>query len=134
MGGPLPAPGVAEFPFPLVEPHGEAQVIHCDILDLTYWMLAWVEEICRMDLDNHGRFPATASHAFQQGYIDRPVVDEWLHLLGQVIQGQSPDVELKRHEFSIKVSHDLDRPSRYGFAGQKNLLRRMVGDLARGDV
>jgi len=134
LGGPLPAPGVAELPSPLIEPRGAAQVIHYDILGLTYWMLARVEEIGRTDLDNHGRFPATASHAFKHGYLDRPVVDEWLHLLGQVIQRQWPGVEFKRHEFSIKVSHDVDRPSRYGFASPKNLVRRMVGDLARRDL
>jgi hypothetical protein len=58
-------------------------------------MLARVEEIGRMDLDNHGRFPATASHAFQHGYLDRPVVDEWLHLLGQVIKRQWPGLHWK---------------------------------------
>jgi hypothetical protein len=51
-----------------------------------------VEEIGRTDLDNHERFPATSSHAFKHGYLDRPVVDEWLHLLGQVIQRQWPGV------------------------------------------
>jgi hypothetical protein len=43
LGGPLPAPGVAELPSPLIEPRGTAQVIHYDILGLTYWMLARVE-------------------------------------------------------------------------------------------
>jgi len=134
LGGLLPAPGVAELPFPLIEPCGATQVIHYDILGLTYWMLARVEEIGRTDLDTHGRFPATASHAFKHGYLDRPVVDEWLHLLGQVIERHWPGVALKRHEFSIKVSHDVDRPSRYGFASPKNLLRRLAGDLLRGEV
>ena len=59
-------------------------------LGLTYWILARVEEIGRTDLDNRGRIPATASHAFKHGYLDRPVVDEWLHLLGRVIQRQWP--------------------------------------------
>ena len=68
-----------------------------------------------MDLDSHERFPATASHAFKHDYLDRPVVDEWLHLLGQVIQQQWPDLEMKRHEFNISVSHDVDQPSLYAF-------------------
>ena len=113
LGGPLPAPGVAELPSPLIEPHGEAQVIHYDILGLTYWMLARVEEIGRTDLDNHERFPATASHAFKHVYLDRPVVDEWLHLLGQVIQRQWPVVELKRHSARTLVSCDVDSPFAY---------------------
>jgi hypothetical protein len=134
LGGPLPAPGVDDLPSPLIEQQGDEHVIHYDILGLTYWMLARVEEIGRTDLDNHERFPATSSHAFKHGYLDRPVVDEWLHVFGQVIQRQWPGVELKRHQFSIKVSHDVDRPSRYGFASPKNLARRMVGDLTTGNI
>jgi hypothetical protein len=131
LGGPLPAPGVAELPSPLIEPQGAAQVIHYDILGLTYWMLARVEEIGRTDLDNHERFPATSSHAFKHGYLDRPVVDEWLHVLGQVIQRQWPGVELKRHEFSIKMSHDVDQPSLYAFKPWRTIGRMMAGHILK---
>ncbi len=131
LGGPLPAPGVGGLPSPLIELRDSAQVIHYDILGLTYWMLARVEDIGRTDLDNHGRFPATASHAFKHGYLDRPVVDEWLHLLGQVIQQQWPGVELKQHEFSIKVSHDVDQPSLYAFKPWRTIGRMMAGHILK---
>jgi len=134
LGGPLPAPGVAELPSPLIEPRGAAQVIHYDILGLTYWMLARVEEIGRTDLDNFNRFPASSSHAYKYGYLDRPVVDEWLHLLGQVIERQWPAVKLKRHNFRIQVSHDVDEPSLYAFKSWKTIGRIMAGHLLkRGD-
>ena len=92
LGGPLPAPGVATLPSPLIEVSGVNHFVHYDIMGLTYWMLARIEEIGRTDLDNHGRFPAIASHAFKHGYLARPVVDEWLHLLGQVMQRNWPGV------------------------------------------
>ena len=94
---------------------------------VTYCMLNRIEEIDRTDLDNHGRFPAIHSHAYKHGYLERPVVDEWLHVLGQVIKKQWPQVELKQHEFSMKVSHDVDSPSRYGFGLAKKLLKAMGG-------
>ena len=128
LGGPLPAPGVTEMPVPLIEPHGTAHVIHYDIPGLTYWMLARVEEIGHAVLDSHGRFPATASHAYKHGYLDRPVVDEWLHLLGQVIQRQWPSAELKRHVARTIVSCDVDQP----FALDGSLLR--MARRAAGDV
>ena len=49
-------------------------------------MLCRIEEIGRSDLDEHKRFPASESHAFKHNYLDRPVVDEWMHVLGQVIR------------------------------------------------
>lgn len=132
---PLPTPGVRELPQPLIEQATDHHVIHYDVLGLTYWMLNRIEEIDRTDLDNHGRFPAIHSHAYKHGYLERPVVDEWLHVLGQVIQKQWPQVELKQHEFSMKVSHDVDAPSRYGFGSAKSILKSMAGDvLKRRDI
>ncbi|MDA8976930.1 polysaccharide deacetylase family protein [Akkermansiaceae bacterium] len=134
LGEPLlPAPGAFQLPSPLIEKRMADYVVHYDILGLTYWMLARVEEISRTDLDQHQRFPATSAHALKHGYLERPIVDEWLHILGQVIQLQWPDVEVRKHRFQMRVSHDVDRPSRYGFASLKNLARRMVGDLVRGN-
>jgi hypothetical protein len=129
----LPAPGFANLHYPLIESQDENFIIHYDIPGLTYWMLARVEEICRTDLDNHERFPSSSSHAYKHSYLDRPVVDEWLDVLGQVILRQWPGIVLLRHQFQMNVSHDVDRPSRYGFANASNVIRRMAGDISRGD-
>lgn len=130
----LPAPGVSLIRSPLIEKRNGDHVIHYDILGLVYWMLARVEEIGRDDLDAHDRFPATSSHAYKHGYLERPIVDEWLHVLGQVIQRQWPNLELKKHFSKIHLSHDVDHPSRYGFASFTNLGRRIIGDIFRGNI
>lgn len=135
LPGHLPAPGAAQLPAPLITPTVQGRHIGYDILGLTYWMLTRQEEVGRTDLDRHGRFPAIASHAFKHDYLERPIVDEWLCVLGQVLTRTWPGIPLKQHQFSIKVSHDVDAPSRYGFASAKGLLRAMAGDvLKRGDI
>lgn len=131
LGGVLPAPGVAELPAPLIETRAGEHIIHYDIIGLTYWMLARVEEIGRVDLDNHERFPATSSHAYTHNYLARPVVDEWLHVLGQVIKRQWPGIKLKRHEFDMRVSHDVDHPSLYAFKPWKTIVRMMAGHILK---
>ncbi|WP_447071811.1 polysaccharide deacetylase family protein [Shewanella indica] len=131
LGQPLPAPCVSEVPEALITQQTDHAVINYDILGLTYWMLNRIEEIGRTDLDNHGRFPATSSHAYQNNYLERPVVDEWLHVLGQVIQKVWPNVPLKQHSFSMKVSHDVDAPSMFGFAQPKQFLRNMAVSLIK---
>jgi len=123
LPSPLPAPGVATLPQPLIEKSPTGFVVHYDVLGLTYWMLARVEEIGRKDLDQHGRFPASASHAYKHEYLDRPIVDEWLHVLGQVIKRQWPGTELKQHSFRLELSHDVDRPSRYLFGSFAAAMR-----------
>lgn len=132
---PLPAPCVSELPEPLIEEKNGCFVINYDILGLTYWMLNRIEEIGRNDLDNHDRFPATSSHAYKHGYLERPIVDEWLHILGQVIQRLWPQLRFKQHTFSMKVSHDVDAPSLYAFSTTKSFLKNIAGDvLKRKDI
>lgn len=131
VGGRLPAPGVSRLIAPLIETYDGNHIIHYDIIGLTYWMLTRLEEIGRTDLDSHERFPASSSHAYKHGYLDRPVVDEWLYVLGQVIERQWPNIELKQHEFEIRVSHDVDRPSLYAFKPWKVVARMMAGHILK---
>lgn len=136
LGEALPTPAMATLPSRMVEQAEQGDVIvHYDILGLTYWMLTRLEEIGRTDLDNHQRFPAKSSHAFKHGYLERPIVDEWLNILGQVMQKVWPGIELKQHQFRMKVSHDVDGPARYAFQNFKGLVRTMGGDvLIRKDI
>lgn len=127
----MPAPSEYPLASPLVEWRGHNAIIHYDILGLTYWMLTRLEEVGREDLDEYQRFPATSSHAYKHEYLERPIVDEWLIILGQVIERVWPGIQLKKHKFSIKVSHDVDRPSRYGFRPLKSLFRAMAGDVLK---
>lgn len=127
----LPTPGLSKLPIKLIESTYNGFHIHYDILGLTYWMLSRQEEVGGTCLDNHGRFPATSSHAFKHGYLERPVVDEWLYVLGQVILRTWPGINLKKHSFRMQVSHDVDQPSLYAFKSPISVARMMVGHLIK---
>lgn len=127
----MPTPGCGEVRHPFVVRNGRDWELRYDVLGLAFWMLTRQEEIGRTDLDRHGRFPASASHAFRHGYLERPIVDEWLEILGQVMIRQWPGVELRRHAFRTRVSHDVDNPSRYAFGGLVPLGRVLAMDLFR---
>lgn len=131
----LPAPGASALKSPLIESSAHGYCIHFDILGLVCWMLTRQEEVGRTDLDKHGRFPATSSHAYKHTYLERPIVDEWLHILGQVIERTWPGITLKKHIFTMKVSHDVDSPSLYAFKPWATIGRMMAGGaLKRFDV
>ena len=59
-------PGLNFIPLPLIEKGNRCHIIHFDIIGLTYWMLARIEEIGRTDLDAHQRLLSTSSHAFKK--------------------------------------------------------------------
>lgn len=127
----IPAPGVLQLPEPLIEKRNHGFYIHYDILGLTYWMLSRQEEVEREDLDAHGRFPAVNSHAYKYGYLERPIVDEWLHVLGQVVNRLWPNLTIKKHHFEMRVSHDVDQPSQYAFKPWRTIGRMMAGHLLK---
>lgn len=131
LGCAIPAPGATTLAEPLIQPLDTGYRINYDILGLTYWMLSRLEETNRQHLDNHQRFAATSSHAFKHGYLERPVVDEWLAILGQVMQKTWPELKLKQHQPSMKVSHDVDMPSRYGFRSALGTARGMLADALK---
>jgi hypothetical protein len=131
----LPAPGYSNLEFQLITETDSGYKIKYDILGLVYWMLSRQEEVGRTDLDQWGRFPATSSHAFKHNYLERPIVDEWLDVLKQVMQLAWPNLKFNKYRFQLKVSHDVDLPSRYIFQNTFGVLRRMAGDvLKRGNI
>jgi len=135
LDSPLPAPGVTCLPFPLIKESALGMDLAYDVVGLTYWMLSRQEEVGRIDLDEHDRFPATSSHAFKHGYLERPIVDEWLNILSQVIQHTWPNIRVRQHKFAMKVSHDVDRPSLYAFNSWRSITRMMFGNiLKRRDI
>ena len=100
-----------------------------DIIGLAYHMLSRAEEIGRSDLDAHERFAARQSHAYDFGYLDRPLVDEWFYALRGVCQKTWPSIQLAKHAFSMIVSHDVDDASRYGYGSWKRFLRLVAQDF-----
>ncbi len=127
----LPTPGLDTLPVPLIEKDETGFTIHYDILGLTYWMLSRSEEIGRSDLDEHERFPAYSSHAYRHGYLERPIVDEWLDVLRQAITRLWPGIPLYQPRFSMRVSHDVDWPSFYGFKTFRRVMVDITGKLLR---
>lgn len=129
LGKPLPAPGLNELPALLIEQTTDGYSIHYDILGLTYWMLSRQEEVGCSDLDEHGRFLAPSSHAFKFGYLERPIVDEWLDILGQVIAKLWPQLILKQHQPRTLVSCDIDNPYLCYSKSFRKTARVVIGDL-----
>jgi hypothetical protein len=127
----LPAPGLETISGALIEQSDGGVKLNYDLFGFVYWMLSRCEELSPLELDEHGRFPVAQSHAAKHSYLDRPLVDEWLALLGEVILRQWPGLKLKVHAFSMKVSHDVDEPSRYAFRSFKGLVRAAGGDLLK---
>lgn len=121
----IPSPGwLGETP--LISA-GEGNIeIQYDILGMFYWVLTRAEEVGSKDVDSYNRFSVFASHAYLNNYLDRPVVDEWMDVLGQVIKKKWADVQLNTFNYSMRISHDVDTPSLFAFKSFKIISKLFV--------
>jgi hypothetical protein len=83
-------------------------VFWVDIIAASFFMLSRWEETVASTHDEHERFPATASVAYKQGFLDRPVVDEYALILREWLKVLVPGWDPKPRAFSVFLSHDVD--------------------------
>ena len=127
----LPVPGKDKIILPLIKKNGDDFIIQYDVLGLIYWMLNRIEEIGASNLDKHERFCATNSHAFKHNYLSRPIIDEWLDILGQVFKKKWNHLKIKRSKFKIIVSHDVDTPVKYETKNWPFLTKLILSDILK---
>jgi hypothetical protein len=83
-----------------------------DVLGTAFYLITRYEELAAPVEDDYGRFPVEASLAFQEGFLDRPVVDEYVELLWWLLSQQWPGLERKQNRYQFFLSHDVDSPYR----------------------
>jgi hypothetical protein len=127
----IPSPGLAQTHGRLIERTQVGYHLNYDVLSLAAWVLSRREEVDSPASDEHERFPARASHAWKHRYLDRPIVDEWLNILGQLVDHTWPNLVRKHHSFLVAPSHDVDHPSRYGFLTFSQTCRAVAREVLR---
>jgi hypothetical protein len=102
-----------------------------DVFGSCFFMLTRYEEVVKPERDKFDRFPATASLAYQNNFLDRPIVNEYLEIFWSCLKLLWPKLEKKQHSFKTHVSHDVDEPFLYAGTGFARLIRRCAGDIIR---
>jgi hypothetical protein len=104
-----------------------------DLFGSAFFMLTRYEEVVTPSEHEQfpGTFPATKSLAYQEGFLDRPIINEYLEILWACIQHLCPELQRKTYQFQTDVSHDIDEPFMYAFTGVSRLLKRCGGDVLR---
>lgn len=106
----------------------ETHWLPIDVLGSTFFMLSRYEEIVTDVRDKHGRFPATASVAHKGGFLERPIIDEYVEVLWAAMKQLWPSLQRKEHKARVLVSCDVDHPFLI-HGGPRRVLRRLGGDF-----
>ena len=98
-----------------VEKQNNKIIIHADIIASSFFLLSRYEEILKPECrDQHGRFCAKYSIIFQQGYGNRPLVDEYSLLFRKWLREAGLNIPAEKEGFSkIYLTHDVDIPFRF---------------------
>lgn len=105
--------------------------IPLDILGSSFFMLSRYEELIVPEHDMYGRFPASASLAFQNGFLERPIINEYLEILWGALKQIWPGLSRKKKSFRLIATHDVDIPFEFLIQPLYKLFLKMGGDIAR---
>lgn len=103
--------------------------IGIDILGSSFFMLTRYEEYVKKERDNLARFSAKDSLAYQEGFLERPIINEYIELLWWCINKLWPELKRKKREYKFIPTHDVDRPSALLGFGYRPQLQRFAGDI-----
>ena len=88
-------------------------VFNSDFIAAVFFMLSRWEETVLETRDDHERFPAQASLAYRNSFLDRPIVDEYALILRSWIQYLLPGWTPQIKSPSLLLTHDIDFVRKY---------------------
>ena len=98
-----------------------------DIFASSFFMLARWEEYVNKIKDKHNRFPAYASLAYKNNFLDRAVVNEYIEMFWNMLKFLGCKQERKKREFTFVLTHDVDHS--YRFKNYRDIFRILLADL-----
>lgn len=101
-----------------------------DVFAAGFFLLSRYEEYLSDRRDHHGRFPVEESLAFRSGFLEKPVVDQWAMMLGEIIKAKFPEVKIRERKFTFVPTIDVD----VAFAYRHKGIARTVGAFAKALV
>jgi hypothetical protein len=103
-----------------------------DVFGSSFFLISRYEEYVHQEKDRHLRFPAEASIAFQNGFIDRPLVNEYLEILWMHMKRLWPGLKRKQRSFRCLPTHDVDIPFAYLGRPFRKILLQSAVDVYHG--
>lgn len=100
-----------------------------DLFGSAFFMLSRWEEYVEKTRDAHGRFPASVSIAYQNNFLHRPIVNEYVELLWKMLQHLGILQKRKAWQFKIIPTHDVDLPRLWW--NVKDKARSLAGSLLK---
>lgn len=95
-----------------------------DLLAATFYLITRYEEYMPHHTDEHGRYLASESVAYQQGFLRVPIADQWAVMLANKIVERYPAYQFPPRNFDFVNTIDIDAAYCYK---HKDIFRSLTG-------
>jgi len=102
-----------------------------DLFSCAFYMLSRYEEYLNFEADTHQRFNAKQSLAFHAGFLEFPIIHQWLELLVKAIWKNHPDFKPKVSIYTFYPTYDIDIPWAFRHRGLRGWARASL-DVLQG--
>lgn len=110
---------------------GERITLPLDIFGSIFFMLTRYEEVADERRDQQGRFPASASLAFREGFLHRPIVNEYLEILWACLKRLWPGLSRKLRQYRPILTHDVDSAACGMNYSLPQFFKACIGDVIK---
>nr|WP_298791497.1 polysaccharide deacetylase family protein [uncultured Allomuricauda sp.] len=110
---------------------GERSAIPYDIFSASFFLLSRYEEYLPHVKDSVGRFPAKESIAYQNGFLQQPVIDMWAQRLLLALKERFPDIQTKKRTYSFTSIINVTTSHCYALRGFTRSLGGFLLDLGK---
>lgn len=104
-----------------------------DIFAASFFLLSRYEEYIHQNRDGHGRFMAADSLAYQGGFLEKPIVDEWAMQLMDELKQWYPQADFLDRTFTAISTIDVDNNYAYLHKSWLRHIGSAVKNILRGD-
>ncbi|MDF0717845.1 polysaccharide deacetylase family protein [Muricauda sp. 334s03] len=108
---------------------GEKSSVPFDIFSASFFLLSRYEEYLPHVKDSVGRFPVKESIAYQNNFLELPVVDLWAYRLLEALKERFPDLEHKEKSYRFTSIVNVTTSHAYAMRGISRTLGGFLLDL-----
>ncbi|MDQ3192727.1 MAG: polysaccharide deacetylase family protein, partial [Bacteroidota bacterium] len=108
-------------------PTNKISALPFDPFSAAFFLLTRYEEYLPHIKDQFQRFPAEESLAFQNGFLEKPVINHWAEKVKCLIRAKYPELKFLQREFKFISTIDIDN----AFAFKEKGFVRTAGAITR---
>ena len=112
---------------------GGGSALPFDPFAASFYLVSRYEEYLPHIRDEHDRFLAKESLAYQKEFLNRPLVNVWAKEIKRIIQDHYPDFTFPEQKFSYVSTIDVDNAYAYKNKGIVRVLGGLAKSVLQGD-